>query len=164
MGKKIALEDMGIKKLKDELWDLFSLFIRLRDCLATCGGETIQVERKNGDIEDILVGLCFTCDRKYPLTKLQAGHFIPGRHNANLYDEKGCHAQCYGCNCGQKGMPVEYFMRMEKKYGREVIDQLYDQDKADRKFSKEEYIEMIGIYRMKVAELKKKKDEFGVWE
>jgi len=69
-----------ISTLKRKVWKLFSEYIRLRDCLETTG------------LKDY--GKCITCSKIIPRTLLQAGHFIPGRHNANLFSEEGCHAQC----------------------------------------------------------------------
>jgi hypothetical protein len=60
--------------------EVFSQFIRLRDCLKTTGG-----------LEN---GFCYTCGRLYPFKSLQAGHWIPGRGGGNVLDERGCHAQC----------------------------------------------------------------------
>ena len=59
------------EKLKGQVWDLFSKYVRLRDCLETTG----SIKR----------GKCFTCSKELPFNELQAGHFISGRHNANLF-------------------------------------------------------------------------------
>lgn len=98
----------SIKSSKEAAWREFSKFIRTRDCI-----------RYGGSLDE---GLCVTCSRQYPFSKLQAGHFIAGRTNAILLDEDLVHAQCYGCNMGRSGAHVEYFVFMEKTYGREAID------------------------------------------
>lgn len=100
----------SIKKWKKKAWDEFSKFIRNRDALSTTG------ERENA--------VCCTCDTEYPVKKLQAGHFIPGRRNSILFEERGVHAQCYNCNINLKGNPRKYQKFMFNKYGQEEIDRL----------------------------------------
>lgn len=98
---------------KKRAWDNFSKYIRARDALKTTG--------------DLDYCLCITCGRKTPtfgIGCIQAGHFIASRVNSILFDERNCHAQCYSCNVGHGGAYVEYFIKMEELYGREVIDEL----------------------------------------
>lgn len=104
-----------LSKAKKKAWDMFSKYIRTRDALRT-----------TGTLDE---ALCVTCERRYPIKQLQAGHFIPGRHNSILFDEKNCHAQCYGCNVMKKGSTVQYWVFMEKEYGRKTIDRLIEDDK-----------------------------------
>lgn len=94
---------------KDKAWKSFSKYIRARDCI-----------RFTGHIDE---GMCVTCWRRYPFKELQAGHFVDGRGNAVLFDERVVYTQCYGCNIGKKGNYVEYFVFMEKEWGREKIDE-----------------------------------------
>ena len=98
---------------KDAAWKSFSRYIRLRDCL-----------RFTGDPDN---GRCITCGRDYPFKKLQAGHFIQGRGNAVLFDERIVYSQCLGCNgnppMGKGGNYVEYFVFMEKEWGRDKIEE-----------------------------------------
>ena len=107
MGRR---KETTITTLKKRLWKIFSIYIRMRDCLET-----------TGSIEH---GLCCTCKRDYPIGKLQAGHFIPGREDSILFDPACVHAQCYRCNVQRSGEWVKYFRFMEKKYGREFIFEL----------------------------------------
>src|ERR1019366_6086358 len=107
------------QKAKDNAWDSFSIYIRTRDCLKTTG---------NPD-----EGLCCTCSRLYSIKQLQAGHFIPGRHNSVLFSEQGVHAQCFGCNgnppYGKAGNLIQYWPFMERTYSREIIDKLIEESK-----------------------------------
>lgn len=101
-------------KAKDNAWDAFSKYIRTRDCL-----------RFSGFADE---GKCVTCYRDYPYSKLQAGHFVPGRGNAVLFDEEVVFSQCIGCNgnppYGKGGNYIEYFLFMEREVGRAKIDEL----------------------------------------
>ncbi len=90
--------------IKRRAWYTFSQFIRTRDCLGTTG----TIER----------GKCITCGEVFPFKDLQSGHFIPGRHNANLFSEKGTHAQCRSCNIWGHGKPLEYRRAIIDLYGK----------------------------------------------
>ena len=82
--------------------------------------------------------------------KTQAGHFIPGRKNAILFDDRGCHVQCYHCNVGLKGNPRKYDEFMRKKYGTEVIKELEELNDRERKFTIVELQEMIEDFKSKI--------------
>ena len=109
-----------ISKEKKKAWNLFSKYIRLRDCLETTGTPDY--------------GICCTCGIKYHFKELQAGHFIPGRHNSILFDERNVHAQCVGCNRFKQGNTVKYFRFMQNKYGEEVIKELEQKDNELKQF------------------------------
>ena len=111
----------SLSKVKRETWAIFSLYIRLRDCLKTTG--TLEY------------GLCFTCGARLPFSRLQAGHFIPGRHSANLFSERGTNAQCPQCNVYLHGNPLEYRRKIIKLYGEEVDERLEKEAKQIKKFS-----------------------------
>lgn len=100
-------------KAKAKTWAAFSVYIRTRDCLRFSGDPTW--------------GKCVTCKRVYSFKQLQAGHFIQGRGNAVLFDERLVYSQCLGCNgnppIGKGGNYVEYFIFMEEEWGRIMIDE-----------------------------------------
>ncbi len=106
------------------MWPTFSKFIRLRDCIATTRTTTH--------------GLCYTCGKKKKFSAkggLQAGHFIPGRMDAILFDEEQVHAQCYRCNVMLGGNWPAYYEHMMKDVGIEEIHLMLEQrnDKVDFK-------------------------------
>ena len=121
------------QRLKLKAWNLFSQWIRLRDA------------DKDGYVS------CVTCGKRshWKGEGMQAGHFISGRTLSLLFDPRNCHNQCYGCNVGQNGSYVEYFLYMEKRYGREVIDELRQLKGETRKYG-------IGDYQDLIDELTKK--------
>jgi hypothetical protein len=112
-------------KAKTRAWDAFSLYIRQRD-------------EEDG---------CFTCGVKKPYKQMQAGHWIPGRHNSILFNELGCHAQCYHCNVGLKGNPVKYYDRMLADYGKKVCEELKRMDKWIREYKVYELLEIEAKYK-----------------
>ncbi len=70
----------NLKLAKAKAWKAFSIYIRTRDCL-----------RFSGDPE---LGKCVTCNKAFPFKSLQAGHFISGRTNSVLFDERLVYSQC----------------------------------------------------------------------
>lgn len=131
-----------LSRAKDKAWKTFSLFIRTRDSLKTTGG-----------LDNCA---CVTCQRVYPRSGvgcIQAGHFIAGRKNAILFDERGTNGQCYGCNVGRDGAHVEYFVWMEETYGREVIDELRVLKRTTRKYSVGELLLMADDYKKRTEDL-----------
>ena len=96
------------QKLKEKAWKLFSEWVRRRDA------------NEDGYVS------CVTCGKvaHWQGEGMQAGHFISGRSLSILFDVRNCHTQCYACNVGRGGSYVEYFIYMENRYGREVIDEL----------------------------------------
>ena len=128
------------KQLKKDAWNLFSQYIRLRDCLRTTGCSSF--------------GLCITCGKRYHFKLLQAGHFIPGRHNANLFNEKGCHAQCYNCNINLKGNTLEYRRQIIRLYGAGADEQLEAEDKIVKDLRAGELRELITHYKQEIEKLK----------
>ena len=129
----------SIKKAKEETWKVFSLYIRTRDCLQTTGCSSF--------------GLCITCSKRYHIKLLQAGHFIPGRHNANLFSEKGTHAQCYNCNINLRGNTLEYRRQIISLYGEGADVILEEMALEIRKYS---VVELEGLkkdYQERIKEL-----------
>ena len=126
-------------KLKKEAWKHFSIYIRTRDALKTTNTLTHAI--------------CITCDTNYPIKNLHAGHFIPGRHNSILFDERGVHAQCGICNLWRKGNTVKYFRKMQQMYGDKVIEELEQLDTQTRQYKRPELLDMIYSYKIKLAKL-----------
>jgi len=131
----------GTAKLKKEVWDIFSKYIRLRDCLRTTGCPSF--------------GLCITCGKRYHFKLLQAGHFIPGRHNSNLFSKKGTHAQCYNCNINLRGNTLEYRRQIIRLYGEGYDEILEAEARQTKKFTAAELTELKEYYTQKVKELLK---------
>src|SRR3990167_8413376 len=123
-------------QLKKQLWKIFSLYIRTRDAILTT--------------KTLTEAICITCDKRYPIKNLHAGHFIPGRHNSILFDERGVHAQCGVCNLWLKGNTVKYYEKMKVMYGQDVIDELEKLDEPKRQYKSFELLEMIDIYKAKI--------------
>lgn len=128
-----------VRQVKKQAWDLFSKYIRLRDCLRTTGCSSF--------------GLCITCDKRYHIKLLQAGHLIPGRHNNNLFNERGCHAQCYNCNVNLKGNTLVYRRKVIELYGEGADEKIEAEERITKQFSVSELEDFMDYLKQKIREL-----------
>jgi len=138
--KKITLT-----KAKKAAWSQFSRFIRLRDSLKTVGN-TIQC-------------VCISCGAIKPTFGkgcIQAGHFIPGRHNGVLFHEELVHGQDFHCNIGLKGNWVPYESAMVTLYGRDRVEEFKKMSKGKAelvKYTVSDYQEIEKKYKEKADAL-----------
>lgn len=128
-----------VSKLKKDVWDIFSVFVRLRDCLLTTGS--------------IEYGECITCDGHFTFSQLQAGHFVP-KHNGNYFSERGVHAQCWACNCMKHGQQLEYRRQIVKLYGEGVDEELEEEAGQIKKFTIQGLEELMAYYKEQIKILK----------
>lgn len=125
---------------KQKVWkEVFAPYIKKRDCLRTTGSPEY--------------GECFTCDYSGHVSTLQAGHFIPQRHNAYLFSEEGVHAQCARCNGLRQGCQYEYGKHLDELYGKGTADRLIEESKQIKKFTVAELKELYETYKQKIREL-----------
>lgn len=103
-------------QLKKRAWKEFSIWVR------------------TWNADEYGMATCFTCDVVKHWKEMQAGHFIRGRLNGNLFDERGCHPQCLRCNIHLQGNVVIYYQRMLYHYGQEAIDDLVRQNDQTHKW------------------------------
>ena len=141
-------KDGKIKKKEDYtktdwinwLWPVFSRYIRTRDCIRTTGSP--------------LHGKCVTCQKKYPISELQAGHFIPGRTDAVLFDETQVHAQCYRCNMKLQGMWHKYYAFMlDEGWTHEDIQQMIEHCDDPVGFTREWFEQTYDYYLAEIEKL-----------
>lgn|SRR3990167_5683519 len=124
--KRISLRKHGkspIAKVKAKAWKAFSLWIRERDNWT-----------------------CFTCGKKGKGSFMHAGHYISRKHNATLFSEQNCHAQCMNCNIWGYGNMGVYTLKLQKKYGQDIIKKLTDESKKTKQFTVRELEEIVVKY------------------
>jgi hypothetical protein len=125
----------SVRQLKKIAWHYFSRYIRLRDA------------DRDGYVR------CYTCGVRLPYQQAHAGHFIGGRHNAILFDERGVHPQCYACNVRMHGNTLAYFDRMRDEYGDAVVRELRALDKTNKQFTAKELTQFIIDTKSKLANI-----------
>jgi len=133
------VKKQSISKIKRKVWDVFSKYVRMRDCLKTTGCGSF--------------GLCITCGKRYHFKLLQAGHFIAGRHNANLFSEKGTHAQCYNCNINLRGNTLEYRRKIVELYGEGYDEYLEYEAQKTVKYSRSDLEELELYFKEQIKQL-----------
>lgn len=136
---------MGVEQAKGTAWKWFSKYIRLRDCLSTT---------KSRDF-----GKCCSCGIRKPFGELQAGHYIPGRHNAVLFDETGVHAQCVRCNHYLSGNVKNYYHFMIMTYGDETTAQKEIEAKQIVKYTESDLRDIAKKYRILYNELNEENEK-----
>ena len=115
--------------MKEHAWKEFSLFIRNRGSV-------------NG------FNRCITCSTFRPVKELQAGHFVPGRGNSVLFDERNCWPQDYVCNVRKHGNLLPYYDFMEEKFGKEIIAELRTLAKIPKQMRHSDYEEIYNNTRL----------------
>lgn len=116
---------------------VFSEYIRLRDA--------------NED------GICFccTCGKPFSWKDGDCGHFIGRQHKGLRFNELNCHAQCRACNRFNEGRKDRYAEFICKKYGENVLNQLYLAEKQISKMTKFDEYQIYLCYKQQVELLKK---------
>lgn len=95
------LKKKSYARLKKELDDVFSKYIRARDNY-----------------------VCFTCGKQLTPQTSQAGHYISRTYLSTRWHEKNVNCQCYGCNIARKGNMSEYAYNLVKKYSINILEDL----------------------------------------
>ena len=96
-------------KAKEKAWRIFSKYIRLK------------YADRNGYVK------CVTCGKRDHYKNLHAGHFIDGRNNSILFNERLVFPQCFHCNSKLMGClagnKVSYTLFMLKRYSKKQIEE-----------------------------------------
>jgi len=128
-----------LENLEGKLWEIFSVYIRLRDS------------------DDQGICKCFTCNFRAHWKKMDAGHGIPRQHKATKFSEINNNAQCGRCNAFEGGMREEYKKAMDKKYGPQTWDKMLIASKQTIHFSAALLENNIKYYSEQVRILKEQK-------
>jgi len=97
---------------------------------------------------------CISCG-KILRDKYDAGHyFSSGGHKAVAFDEDNVHGQCVYCNRHLHGNLLNYQIGIVERIG-ERIFLIQEKAHQTRKFTKEELIEIMKIYKQKIKDISK---------
>lgn len=122
--------DRRVKLLKKKCWNAMSLYVRKRDNYT-----------------------CFTCGATKG--RMNAGHFIHGKLD---YDEININCQCSHCNLYLSGNGAVYAIKLIKKYGQEVVDDLFERAKKPQKYDEQQLIKIYNDIQSKLINLINKQD------
>jgi len=136
------------KASKGNTWDEYSRYIRIRRCI-----ETTRLP---------FVGICVTCDRRFHIAALQAGHYpeFAGGTNIKKFLTKFIFLQCTFCNLINHGEKKKYAKKMVKLYGQDYIDKI---KRYAHKPVQLDYERLRTAYNRKTKELLSKYG-YGSWD
>ena len=123
-----------LKGTKARLWKLVSKYIRLRDA------------DWRGDCQ------CISCGKIYQWDEMDAGHWIPkSRGNSMYFEEDNIHAQCRVCNrFGSHDTGYKFGKNLEKKIGKERMEELDKLQHTTVKYTIRDYEAMIEEYKTRI--------------
>lgn len=96
---------------------------------------------------------CVTCGERKHWKMMDAGHLVAGRTNSVLFDDRGIHSQCKKCNGPGKGEQYKYSLYVEKKYGKEVLCELFANKNKIVQYTIDDYKRIIEEYKHKISKL-----------
>lgn len=146
---KAANKNITLTKLKQRVWHEFSDYIRLKKCL-----DTTRRPYK---------GVCYTCGKTFPTSRLQAGHLVSGRTDNVLFSEDCVELQCFGCNVCQHGRQADFIFHKIKDYQKEghSLDSAYKKvqslfHKKKKTYTKDQLARLLKKYREAKKNLERK--------
>jgi hypothetical protein len=131
----MKIENKNLKQLKSDCWKLCSEYNRRKDTGFAGRGH------------------CITCFKIIHWTQGDAGHFQSGRGNAILFYDKGIHLQCKRCNGPGHGEQDLYSESIRARYGKKEVIKQRALKHTTKKYTKQDYIRLINVYRTKIAKL-----------
>jgi len=135
---KVAKKKVTVSKARKRAWKAFSRFVRLRDAIKTTNTKTHLK--------------CISCDKVYKAFGVgcaQAGHFIAGRGNAILIDEKFVNGQCYNCNVNLKSNWVAYEAKMLEMWGEKAVEEVKQKSLLTIQIKAQQWLELEEEYKKK---------------
>jgi len=125
---------------KKRAWKWFSLYVRLRDCIATTGTRTTCK--------------CVTCGNAVNYTEIDAGHAMGHRQNSVLLDEELVYGQCQMCNRFNGGEKQAFKIFLVNKYGLAWYEMKEQGSKKSVQISDMEFDILAEEYKLKYNRIK----------
>jgi len=121
--KKTVKKSKSLADWKKELDTIFSIYIRMRDN-----------------------GVCITCGSKTFWKYQQNGHYVSRAVLSLRWDEKNCNCQCPSCNVFKHGNMDEYALALQRKYGKNILNELHKEKYKVVKLTPQWYEDKIKYY------------------
>ena len=96
---------------------------------------------------------CVTCSWRGSHKQCDGGHFVSRDFNATVFNLWNCHVQCKNCNGHLHGNLSVYRPFMVERYGESTVKALESLKKSDKRFTREELVELRMGFRQRIAEL-----------
>ena len=124
---------------KKRAWDEFARWVKVKRCIETTGFP--------------FVGGCFTCQKRFHIRALQAGHAKGGRGNGILFHEKLTNPQCVICNETHHGRYKRYRKNLNERYGEEKVNQWFRESEKPIPNKEMDFKAIENKYREKTNDL-----------
>ena len=86
---------------------------------------------------------CYTCDKVFHWTQLQAGHFVHQSYDFDI--EANIRPQCTACNNWGHGKPLEYYLHLVQEIGKEAADNAKNR-KHSNPYNRQDLLDLISKY------------------
>lgn len=129
----------GLSKLKEDLDDIFSKYIRLKAA------------------DSNLKCRCYTCSNYIEWKYIQNGHYWSRGELPLRWSEQNCKPQCVSCNIYKEGNKPAYTQALIREYGESILDILESKKNNKWKPSRFELELLIREYTDKFNKLLKEK-------
>ena len=132
---------MKASSFKHTVWDSCAIYVKLREA------------DLNGNCK------CCTCGKTGYWKEFDAGHFVPGRGNAVLFDDAHIFPQCPGCNCKGGGEQYKFGEFLKKRYGysNEILEEILNMRHTVKKYNLFELKLIRNRFNDEIARLRKEK-------
>lgn len=134
--QKRKKKTQSLRLLKAKCWRVFSEYIRRKD--ADEGGTCA----------------CYTCGKLMFWKEAHAGHAIPGRHNAVLFDEDIVKPQCVADNIFGGGQYHIFATKLIKEHSMEWWEAKLEGARRTVKYTHADLEEMTRTYQGRLADLR----------
>lgn len=132
----MAKKQPTLKSLKNKAWKVVSEYVRRKD--ADEGGTVA----------------CYTCGDLYFWKELHAGHAIPGRRNAVLYDTDIIKPQCPRDNIFMGGRHEIFAAKLIRENGLEWFEAKLVGARQAVKLTRDDLEKIIETYKQKLEDLR----------
>lgn len=136
--QKPKKKKVKISTLKKKVWLFASPVLRKLDCIARGNGDYVK---------------CVTCPETKHWKEFDAGHFVSAKHNILTFDERNVHCQCRRCNSMLHGNMAEYMLFMQRQYGKDTAQKIWDMRLVTKQFTQEELEEQLQRFKKLQEEL-----------
>jgi hypothetical protein len=126
---------MSLKAKKRKLWGIISEYVRRKDA------------DEYGYVD------CYTCRTRAHWKEMDAGHGIPGRHNAVLFDTDIIRPQCRTCNRFNHGEQFRFGKRLDSENGAGFFERKLKESRRAVKYYESDLDDLIEYYKDKLKEL-----------
>jgi hypothetical protein len=137
--KRKTKKTKSLGALKKDLWELFSLYIKLTHSA------------------DGIWNRCFTCDKPIQIgtSDNHGGHWLSkGAYPAHYFNENNVRPQCLRCNCHYGGMAPVFERHLKDEIGPDAVEEMYATRHESVKRTRQWYIEQIAYYSEQIKEAK----------